>query len=292
MAKKPDFYFLTNEVYTTSVSSFYDEAIRKNTTISSEELTEWIKAVPALKQVMIIDACGSGKAVDKLLINRNIDQSQLKAIDRMKDRTGMFIISGCAANSGSYESSVYGQGFLTYAILESMRGAALRNGKFIDVSMLFNYSKDRVIEMAKNAGGVQDPQLLIPKSGSFDIGILDETDRMQIPINHPKRVFNNSVMLDQETVKDELNLGRLLDDRLEEISSKGENSPFIFISGNDDPDACRISGLYIRKKGIIKLKLKISCGKNENIKNISANNIDDLIDKIINEIGVIVIIRE
>ena len=120
-----DFYFLTSDATSPQSNAYNDPAIRANQTISTSEWVDWLKEVPALKQVMIIDACGSGKAVDNLIASRNVDPSQIKAIDRMKDRTGMFIISGCAADAVSYEASQYGQGLLTYSLLQAMKGAAL-----------------------------------------------------------------------------------------------------------------------------------------------------------------------
>jgi uncharacterized caspase-like protein len=94
---------------------------------------------------MIIDACGSGKAVENLVSSRDIEPSQRKAIDRMKDRTGMFILSGCAADAYSYESSQYGHGILTYTLLQGMKGAALNQEEYLDVASLFNYSRHEPI---------------------------------------------------------------------------------------------------------------------------------------------------
>ena len=94
-----DFYYLTQDAYTGVTSAYNDPAIREKTTLSSAELIELFKLVPAQKQVMIIDACGSGKAVDNLIAKRDIPSSTLRALDRMKDRTGMHIITGCAADA-------------------------------------------------------------------------------------------------------------------------------------------------------------------------------------------------
>lgn len=44
----------------------------------------------------------------------------------MKDRTGTHVITGCAADAVSYEASRFGQGLLTYSLLEGMKGASLR----------------------------------------------------------------------------------------------------------------------------------------------------------------------
>ena len=42
---------------------------------------------------MILDACNSGKALETITTGtKNLNSSQIRALDRMKDRTGMYII--------------------------------------------------------------------------------------------------------------------------------------------------------------------------------------------------------
>ncbi|MCB0552402.1 MAG: hypothetical protein KDD02_02535, partial [Phaeodactylibacter sp.] len=67
-----------------------------------------------------------------------------RALDRMKDRTGMFVLAGSAADKVSYEASQYGQGLLTYSILQGMSGFKLREDKYVDVALLFEYARDEV----------------------------------------------------------------------------------------------------------------------------------------------------
>ena len=136
-----------------------------------------------------------GKAVDNLIAMRDIDPSQIKAIDRMKDRTGMYIISGCAADAVSYEASQYGQGLLTYALLQGMKGAALKEGSICGCINILESCSRKCPQLAKGIGGIQTPQLLQPKSGSFDIGILNDLDRKAIPLANPKTVYVRSSFL-------------------------------------------------------------------------------------------------
>ena len=44
---------------------------------------------------------------------------------------------GSAADAVSYEASRYGQGLLTYSLLQGMKGAALKEDQYVDVSKLF-----------------------------------------------------------------------------------------------------------------------------------------------------------
>jgi hypothetical protein len=231
---------------------------------------------------MIIDACGSGKAVDNLLAKRDVNASQIKSIDRMKDRTGMFIISGCAADAVSYEASRYGQGLLTYTILQAIKGAALREDKFIDVNTILNYSREKVPELAAGVGGIQQPQILIPKGGSFDIGLIDDVSRVKIPLANPKPLFVRSNFIDVDQLEDVIGLSKKVDESLNSISLKGTESKIIFIDTREYPDGCKISGTYTQKDGVIKLRFKIKCAETINEFQTESQSIEEII-KTINE---------
>ena len=279
--EKGDFYFLTSDAKSANNDSYQDEIIRQTSAISSNEFVEWIKKIPALKQVMIIDACGSGKAVDNLVSSRDIEPSQLKAIDRMKDRTGMFIISGCAADAVSYEASQYGQGLLTYSLLQAMKGAALKENKYVDVNTILSFARDEVPKLANGIGGVQTPQLLIPKSGSFDIGILEDSDKIEIPLAKAKTVFVRSSLVESNEDDDILNISALLDDRLSQISARGNASKIVFFDSRMYPQSCKISGGYYKKEDRIYVNLKIRCGELISEHKVEAENLEKLIDNII-----------
>lgn len=141
-----DYYYLTAEA---SSGNLKDEAIRQQRAVSSQELTEQIKKIPALKQVLILDTCHSGRFSENMAKDRAISSSQIRAYKRMKDRTGLHILAGAAADAVAYESSSYGQGILTYSLLMGMRGAALKDGEYIDISRLFQYFADRVPEFSE-----------------------------------------------------------------------------------------------------------------------------------------------
>lgn len=159
-----DFYFLVQDAHTADLA---DPEVRQQASISSEELTAIIRKSPALKQVMILDTCASGKFVDKFTERRDVPSSQIRALERVKDRTGIHILAGCAADRVSYETTTYAQGLLTYSLLAGMRGAALREEQFVDVGHLFNYAADQVPELAKGIGGIQRPILAVPRGGEL-----------------------------------------------------------------------------------------------------------------------------
>jgi WD40 repeat protein len=259
-----DFYFLTQEASFDLSDKYNDEAIRTKSGISSKELTDWIKAIPALKQVLIIDACASGRVVEDLITQRTIPSNTIRSLDRMKDRTGLHIITGCAADATSYEASRYGQGVLTYSLLEGMKGLSLRENEFVDISRWFQYARDRVPILASGIGGIQEPQIISPNGGeSFDIGQLLEEDKINIPLNTIKPIYIRSNFQDEDIIDDILKLGDKIDDALNEYSSKGNSSTIIFVDVKEFPNAYKIIGRY--KRDLNKITVKIIVKQGEDI---------------------------
>ncbi|MFM7856877.1 MAG: hypothetical protein ACKO96_34360, partial [Flammeovirgaceae bacterium] len=130
----------------------------------------------------------------------------------------------------SYEASKYGQGVLTYSILEGIRGAALREDQFVDVIKLFQYARDRVPALAEGIGGIQTPQVFSPTGGqSFDIGQLTEKEKRDIPIANLRPVYIRSTFLDDDRLDDALQVAKKVDEALTELAGKGYGAPLIFV---------------------------------------------------------------
>jgi len=277
-----DFYYLTQDAYTASADAYNDPAIRNSSTISSDTLVEWFKTVPALKQVLIIDACASGKLVKNLQESKDIASSTIRALERMKDRTGMHIITGCAADAVSYEASRYGQGVLTYSLIEGMKGASLREDEFADINLLFQHAVERVPQLAAGIGGIQEPEVFSPYGAkSFDIGLFTKQDKEHIYLAKIKPVFIQSTFLDGNKGRDILNLSNKLDEELTELASKGEKSELIFWDVDEYPEAYQLSGIYMQTDARISLPLNINYGEESEVILIEAESVEKLIESII-----------
>lgn len=74
-----------------SFNDLEDPAVRSQVTISSDELAEWLNQIHALKQIMILDTCAAGQAAVKLVEKRTVPSDQIRAIERLKDRTGFHV---------------------------------------------------------------------------------------------------------------------------------------------------------------------------------------------------------
>lgn len=243
-ADNSQFYYLTKDIRSEDLK---DPEILNSYGISSAELAEWIRAIPALKQVMIIDACHSGKIVEDLaIVSRDINSAQIRALERLKDRTGMFILTGSAADKLSYEAGQYGQGLLTYSLLEGMGNQeVLTSDKRVDVMRLFQHVRDQVPELSTNTKGIQVPVLAFPVGGeSFDIGIVDASVREKIPLVQIKPVFVRNVFLDSDELEDVLGLGQALGDYFRRITVKGAQAELIYVDAEEYVNAYSMKGLY------------------------------------------------
>jgi WD40 repeat protein len=251
--------YLTQEALSIELA---DPAVRKAAAITSEELTDWIKRIPALKQVMILDTCAAGAAAAKLVEKRGVSSSQVRAIERLKDRTGFHVLMGSAADAVSYEASQYGQGLLTYALLQGMRGAALREDEYVDVSRLFQYAADQVPQLARNIGGIQRPQIAAPRGASFDVGRLTGEDKSKVPLSMIRPLILRPLLIDPQENDDNLNLSVELRKALEAdsyITARQGASDFkaVFVDADELPGAVRPTGTYVAEGKQVRVKLTL-----------------------------------
>ncbi|MEQ8470403.1 MAG: caspase family protein [Marinoscillum sp.] len=275
-----DFYYLTCSAESGDMNN---TVLREESAISSREFTEYIKSVPALKQIMIIDACHSGRLASSLGSSRSaVSSTQIRALERMKDRTGLFVLAGSAADAVSYETTLYGQGLLTYSLLFGMKGAALRDDEFIDVLSLFQFAANKVPELAEEIGGIQKPEVSLPSDGkSFDIGRLSTSDRELIKIASPKPVYVHTRFQDESAIFDRLGVSDLLDSKLIEMS-KQKDPKLVFVDDKDFSGATIINGRYEDTNGLLKAKLYfIKDNQVAQKELVEAVNADQLTDEII-----------
>lgn len=241
ITREDKFYYLTQNIPNAQIA---DPAIREKFAISTDDLVDWFKEVPALRQVLIIDACDSGTVVDNFQTQgKSLNPDQIKALDRLKDRTGMFILTGSAGDKESFESSRFGQGILTYSLLLGMSGAALKEGEdfdFVDVMKLFQFSADEVPKLARQIDREQQPQI-IGKAG-FDIGIVD--DEVDIPLPGAKPVFIRSAFMLKDFYNDPVGLSDALDDYCRGNSDEVPVLDLVFFDVPKFEDGYFIRGMY------------------------------------------------
>ncbi|HVF30993.1 MAG TPA: hypothetical protein VNA22_08480, partial [Pyrinomonadaceae bacterium] len=179
---------------------------------------------------------------------RDVPGDQIGALERLKDNTGFYILMGSAADAVSYEASQYGQGLLTYSLLQGMKGAKLRDDQFADVELLFGYAKDAVGRLAKHIGGIQRPETITPDaSRSFDIGEFTATERSQInTLAQPVPIILRPRLSNSRMRYDNLGLERILRSELRRSSlvTAGAIPKLMFVESDEMPDAYLPSGDY------------------------------------------------
>ena len=276
-----DYYYLTQEARSGDLT---DTEVRRHTSVSSKELTEWIKKIPATKQPLVLDTCGAGRLVQSLSERRDISSSQIRSLERMKDRTGLFILAGSAADAVSYEASQYAQGLLTYSLLLGMRGGALREERFVDVSKWFEFAADEVPRLAKDIGGIQRPIPAVPGGGaSFDLGEMLSEDKSLIPVAIVRPVFLRSSFQDERQLRDGLKFSAIVNEELREAASRKQEAALVFLDTSDFPEAYSLSGLYRLEED--KVVVRVVLFKNEKqIGNFILNGQTSGLDKLAREI--------
>jgi ankyrin repeat protein/uncharacterized caspase-like protein len=282
-----DFYYMTSNAANFNLSI---PALRKQNAISGEEFTEYFKDVAALKQVLIMDACHSGKYAENLMASReDVSSSVIRSYERMKDRTGMYILSGSAADAVSYETSVYGQGLLTYSLIFGMKGAALREGEFVDIVKLFQHSADYVPKLAENIGGVQKPQIRYPMGGqSFDIGRVTDKVQEKITLAEPKPLFLRSTFTPYQSFRDNLGLSELIDNKLRNYSASRDGS-LVFVDATNYPKAYSLNGRYKEQENSLKATVELYKGKKKLKRfELEGSNKEKLVESLINKTLIII----
>lgn len=278
-----EFFYLTSDAGNGNIA---DSIFRKKALISNFEMVEELQKIPALKQVLVVDACHSGSLVSSLSgTSPTMSSAQVRSFENLKDRANIYILAGSAADAVSYESSIYGQGLLTYSMLMGMKGPALRNNQFVDILQLFNFASAEVPELASEIGGIQKPEIKIPATGSFDIGKLNDEQKDLIKVNSPKPIFIYSSFQDEAAFLDVLNLGRIVDAELRALDARSD-AQIVFLNTNSYHDAFSIKGRYsMDKSHLIHARVRLFKDKSLILSfETKGQNTGEVKDKIIDEV--------
>jgi len=135
------FYFITSEI-----SSLFQKDKLKDA-LSVTELQEKFRLLPALKQVVFIDACQSGSSVNALAMR---GASEEKALAQLSRSSGVHVMASSESDQESAEIKSLGHGVFTYVLLEALNGKA--DGAPMDskitVYEIKSYLDDQVPELS------------------------------------------------------------------------------------------------------------------------------------------------
>jgi WD40 repeat protein len=148
-----DFYLVLFDV----VRIYGDDESLATNGIAARNLREMLKNVRAQKQLIILDACESGGALETIATR---GASEEKAIMQLARSAGVAVLASAGQDQLATEFGKLGHGVFTYALLKALGGEAdgsPKDGK-ITVKELEAYLNDQVPELTKRYRGKrQDP---------------------------------------------------------------------------------------------------------------------------------------
>lgn len=140
--------------------------------ISGAEMTELSRRIPARKQMIVLDACQSGGAVQTFAMRGAAEQ---KAIMQLARSAGLVVMASTGTEQYATEFQALGHGVFTYALLNGLSGKAdggSKDGK-ITVQELNAWLNDRVPALTqKHRGQAQYPNSYA-RGQDFPIGVIE-----------------------------------------------------------------------------------------------------------------------
>ncbi|MFN8211740.1 MAG: caspase family protein [Bacteroidales bacterium] len=109
------FYFITPEV-----TGMYQQDKLKNA-LYVKDLQDKFRLLPALKQVVFIDACQSGSSVEALAMRGGAEE---KALAQLSRSSGIHVMASSESQQQSAEIKSLNHGVFTYVLLEALNGKA------------------------------------------------------------------------------------------------------------------------------------------------------------------------
>lgn len=135
-----------------------DEAHLAQAGLSGLELQELAAAIPARKQLVVLDACQSAGAIDAFAVRGAAEE---KAILQLARSAGLTVLASSGSEQYAAEVDTLGHGLFTYALLQGLRGAAdggTEPDDKITVRELDAYLNDRIPSLTtEHRGAAQYP---------------------------------------------------------------------------------------------------------------------------------------
>jgi uncharacterized caspase-like protein len=153
---QPKFYLVPHEV---TQMHGADEKLAASA-LSSAELQEWSRQIPAQKQLFILDACQSAGALGNVAVRGAAEQ---KAIAQLARSSGTHWLTAAGSEQFATEFEQLGHGAFTYVLLEGLNGRADSGDGRVSVRELSAFLDSEVPEVTQKHKGT--PQF--PASYSF-----------------------------------------------------------------------------------------------------------------------------
>lgn len=243
---KDEYYYASKDANGDVLGDNPPASLIQSATISATEINDFLKKTKALRKLLIFDACYSGSFTEALTKSGN--SSQRKAMSKLKDKTGVYVLSSSMGSQKSVELPSLSQGVMTYSLLDGMSGKAAPDN-VIEVTHLIEHVIDHVPPLAQQKGYVQQPVFMSPEASmSFAIGVSDES---VAPSGSKVQIGRSSV--EDSIYTDYLLLNETLDEAIRKKSEQEANVPFMYnelVTKNN----VVVKGDYRVENGMIVLK--------------------------------------
>jgi helicase len=147
-----------------------DIADLSNTAIALDDLETWFSRIPARRVILVLDCCFSGGVGAKVLTVavRPRDARSTEARLQQLAGHGRLVFTASSAEEAAWEHPRQGHGFLTFYLLEALRGAeeVVTAGK-LSIYRLLEHVTQRVKAAALQIGRPQNPAVRGTIDGEF-----------------------------------------------------------------------------------------------------------------------------
>ena len=152
-----DFYLIPTDV----MQMYGNDALLAEKAISATQMRETCRRIEARKQLLILDACQSGKAVDTFAMRGAAEE---KAIAQLARSAGLVVLASTESEQFATEFAELGHGLFTYALLKAMEGDAdgsPKDGR-VTISELSGYIQAEIPRLSElHRGEPQYPNVYV-----------------------------------------------------------------------------------------------------------------------------------
>ena len=162
------FYFIPTES-----SRLYDASSLHKEALEATLLQEKFRAIKALKQLIVMDACQSGGSVE-LLATRGAKEE--KAIAQLSRSAGIHVMASAGSEQFATEFASLGHGLFTHVLIRGLQGeadGAPKDGK-VTIYELKSFVDDQVPEVTRKLKG--NPQYPYTFSRGSDFPLVIQSD--------------------------------------------------------------------------------------------------------------------
>jgi hypothetical protein len=166
--EQPEFHLAPHDV----TQLFGNEQMLAERGVSARLLREWCRKIAAQKQLIVLDACQAGGAVETFAALRGVPEE--KAILQLARSVGIIILAATGTEQVAAEFTKLGHGAFTYALLEGLSGKAdggsSPDGK-ITVKELEAFLNDMVPELTRQYRGTPQFPNSYSRGQDFPLGV-------------------------------------------------------------------------------------------------------------------------